>query len=315
MGVDFKWVIGAWLVVSACGASEKDVREPVFSVAASFNPVKECETTSFGRYVRGASCPGVSMLFVSREPSPSEMLANLRSDLRVLGQPSEARMLRVNGREQEAIAFTYGPPDSPTVQGLTTVLAVPGSGDSIEVQCYATKRLIDPKRCSTLLDAFIEQGLLRGEWPSVLSQSAARRAIHFDLAGHEVLLPGSCDTLGVFDVDCPEGHVQMHLLTGAEQLAPALRARLNQQQAPTLTLEREIPCAVDGLSTQCVVRKYRLPYGDWLHAYHAALDVRGTPVLLSCDTRASFSEILPGPMCARFFRFAVGALAEPETPE
>jgi len=309
--------VALWALCSAqaCGASKEPVVERDFVVANSFNPVKECQTTSFGRFVRGASCPSAELLFISREPSPEVLVASMRKELQSLGQTVETRSLRVNGRDLEALSVAYGPAEKPVVSSLATALALPGSSDSIEVQCFSKERPIDPKRCSSLLDAFIQQGLLRGEWPSVLAQASGRRAIQFDVAGHDVLLPSTCDELGVFDVDCPDGHIQLHMLGSRDQLQPAMKAVLTQKADATLVLEREIECAVEGLPTMCVVRKSRLPFGDWLHSYTAALDVRGVPLLIACDTRASRSSLLPGAVCSRVISFADGALEEPPANE
>jgi len=304
-----------WLLLAlapACGSSEKPAREHAFTVASSFNPIKECSTTSFGRFVRGATCPMADLLFISREPAPQVMLASMRAELTLLGLHADERSLRVNGRDIEALWMLYGGEEKPIVSSLATVLSVPGSSDSIEVQCYAKARRIEAKHCATLLDAFIEQGLLRGEWPSVLNQAPARRSIEFDVAGHAVLLPGSCDELGLFEVDCPEGHVQMHILESPDQLSLALGALLKQRKDETLALEREIECVVEGLPTNCVVRRFRLPYGDALHVYQAALTIRGIPTLLTCETKQSRSgDLLPGALCGRFFGFNQGSLIEP----
>lgn len=296
---------------SACGAAKEAVTEHAFVVAKSFNPVKECRTTNFGRFVRGASCPFAELLFISREPAAEVLVANLRKELQLLGQTVETRSLHVNGHDLETLSVAYGSAEKTAVWSLTTAIALPGSSDSIEVQCFSKERPVDPKRCSTLLDSFIEQGLLRGEWPSVLSQTSARRAIEFDVAGHVVLLPSNCDELGVFNVDCPDGHLVLHMLGNREAMQPAMRALLAQSADATLVLERDIECAVEGLPTMCVVRKSRLPFGDWLHSYVAALEIRGVPSLLACDTRASRSSLLPGDVCSRVFAFAAGALDEP----
>lgn len=315
---DNRWVLMLWaaLALLACGKTEPPpVTERAFVVAAGFNPVKECQTTSFGRYVRGASCPGAELLFISRAPAPKVWLEHMRSELVRLGQTVEARSLLVNGQEHDALSITYGPIERPIVSTLVTTLAMPGATDSIEVQCFARERPIDPKRCRSLLDSFIEQGLLRGEWPSVLAQAAARRSIQFNMAGREVLLPSDCDELGLFDVDCSDGHVQMYILERPDQLQPALSALLAHRRNETLLLEREIPCAVDGLPTQCIVRKSRLPFGDELHAYHAALPIRGIPVLVACETKRSRATLLPGALCSRFFSFELGALDEPPVAE
>ncbi len=309
-----RWVLALWAMLSAlsCGSNEPPpVSEHAFVVAAGFNPVKECETTSFGRYVRGAACPGAELLFISRAPSPEAILKSIRAELTALGQPSETRSLFINGKNIDAISRFYGSPDKPIISSLTTVLAIPGSSDSIEVQCYAAQRMIDPKRCRALLDSFIEQGLLRGEWPSVLAQSAARRPIKFNVVGHEVLLPSNCDELGLFDVDCPDGHIQMYLLESPNQLETALAGQLAQRANPTLLLERSVECAVEGLPIQCTVRKFRLPFGDELHAYHAALQIRGIPVVMACETKRSRASLLPGALCSRFFGFEPDALTEP----
>ncbi len=60
----------------------------------------------------------------------------------------------VNGKDIDAISRVYGPADNPILSSLTTALAVPGSSDSIEVQCYAAQRAIEPKRCRALIDSF-----------------------------------------------------------------------------------------------------------------------------------------------------------------
>lgn len=301
---------------AGCGGGEKKVSEHAFTVASGFNPIKECSTTSFGRFVRGASCPMAELLFISREPAPQVMLASMRAELTLLGMHPEERSLRINGRDQEALSVLYGTEEQPIVSSLATVLAIPGSSDSIEVQCYATDKRIDPKRCSSLLDSFIEQGLLRGEWPSVLNQAPARRSIEFNVAGHAVMLPGSCDELGLFDVDCPEGHVQMHILETPDQLQTSLGALLTHSKDETLALERELDCVVEGLPTRCSVRRFRLPYGDALHVYHAALTIRSVPTLLSCTTKQSRSgDLLPGALCSRFFAFDEGVLVEPPEPD
>ncbi len=307
-------VCWAMLACWACGSSAPPpVKEHAFVVAASFNPVKECETTSFGRYVRGASCPGAELLFISRPASPEVTLQSMRAELSSLGQEVQTRSLLINGKEWETISVSYGPGEQPIVSSLATVLPMAGAGssDSVEVQCFAQKRLIDPKRCRSLLESFIAQGLLRGEWPSVLAQSDARRSIAFDVAGREVLLPSQCDELGLFDVDCPEGHVQMHILAASAQLPSASKALLAQRANATLALERELDCMVDGFPARCIVRRFRLPYGDELHTYHAALELRGMPLLISCEARRSHAPILPGSLCSRFFAFEDGVLLEP----
>ena len=312
---------GAWLGLVmlgslACGKAEPPpVSEHAFVVAAGFNPVKECETTSFGRYVRGAVCPNAELLFISRAPAPAALMQGMREELSALGKVPDLRSLLINGKEQEALSITYGPAEHPFVTSIVTVLEIPGATDSIEVQCFARERVIDPKRCRSLIDAFIQQGLLRGEWPSVLAQSDARRSVQFNMVGHGILLPSNCDELGLFDMDCPDGHVQMNLLDSAEQLRPALNGQLAQRANATLALERQIGCAIDGLPTMCVVRKFRLPFGDELHVYHAALQVRGVPILLSCEVKRSKASLLPGALCSRFISFEAGVLDEPPVEE
>ena len=64
-----------------------------------------------------------------------------------------------------------------------------------------------------------------------------------------------------------------------------------------------------------MVRRFRLPFGDMRHTYETALDIRGVPTLLSCETRSSRASVLPGPVCSRFFSFGDRALEEPPAEE
>jgi hypothetical protein len=291
------------------------VREEEFVVAGGFDPVKECETTRFGRFVRAVRCPNAELMFISRAPRSQEVLRNMNARLTRSGFGVEPRALRVNGVDVPTLWLRLGPEDKPRVTTLIAALDVPGASDSIEVQCFRRDDAIQPARCASLLEAFVKQGLLNGEWPRSLAQIDAHGPIHFDVAGRDLLLPGSCDELGLFDVECQEGHVQMTPLQSAPQIPHALSAELALTRDETLALERVIPCRVEGLQTDCVVRRYELPFGDMLHVYYAALEVRGVPLLFVCDTRQSRVTLLPGGMCQQFFSFAEGDLEEPYREE
>jgi hypothetical protein len=299
----------------SCGGSKQAVKEQNFGVAASFNPVKECTTRVYGRYVRGASCPNAELLFISREPSADVQLAGLRSQLHVYGHPTEDRSLRINGRDVPTLFYAVGPPEAPVMASYAFALPGPNGTDSIEVQCFQRKESIQPKRCSVLVDSFISQGIQRGEWPSVLGRAAQGQAIQLDVASREVRLPTSCDELGLFDVDCKEGHVGAHQLGSEAELATTLAGHLAATRDDTIKRERELDCTVEGVKTTCNVREYRLSFGDLRFMFSAATLVRDVPLFITCDAPLSKMGLPPGPICSQFFAFEDGVLTKEEPEE
>jgi hypothetical protein len=305
------WLL--FLLATACGGAQQQVQEKEFTVAASFNPIKECSTTAFGRFVRGVTCPSAELLFWSRELPADQMLLGLKTLLAAYGHTTEDRTLQINGRDAPAITYQVGSGDSPLLSSYALALDAP-EGGSIEVQCFQRNGSVKPKRCVSLVDAFISQGLLRGEWPAVLARMPRKEPIVVDVAGRQIRLPSSCDELSLFDVDCHEGHVTVHRLERAEQLGQVLDAHLAATRDDTIKRERVLPCVVEGLAAECDVREYRLPFGDTRYMLSAAVTVRDTPLFVSCDARRSRIGEPPGAVCIQLFVFEEGVL-EARDPE
>jgi hypothetical protein len=306
-------LLGCLFGVLGCGSPPVE-RAPTFSEARAFNPLGACTTTNFGRYTRGVSCRDTHILFISREMTPAALLEHKRKSLLAYGLAAEPRSLLVGGRELPALGYYMGSFEAAAVAVLSTPLDYYGSEESIEALCYHFGGPVDPKRCASLLDAFVAQGITRGEWPSVLSPRDPQAALSFDVLGRAVRLPGSCDELGPFDAECKEGHVSLLILEEPAQLPRALAADQAVGVNGTLLSEWNTPCSVEGVDLSCNVRRYRVPF-DELFVYRAAVEVRGTPVLLSCATRKSQSPRLPGGVCSQFLGFEPEALLVPELPD
>lgn len=308
----FSWALVA---LAACGGSPPKVEESAFSSARAFNPLETCKTTNFSRFARGAQCSGARLLFVSREPSPAELLERARLNLAGYGVEVDPHTLKVNGRDMNTLVYHMGDPAAPTVSAIITAFEVPGTTESIEVQCYAYGEGVDPKRCASLLDGFVAQGLLRGEWPGGLDEADSRDLVVMRVAGREVHLPSSCDELSPYEVDCKQGHV--HLLEASEKESLARMREVSLQVTKHESLDREwiAPCLLEGMSAECTIRKYKLPFHDELWAFYATATVRNRPIMLTCDTRKSRVGTPPGPICGQFLLFEGSALEEPPREE
>ena len=295
----------------ACGGASS--QGEVKAATAVYNPLSVCRTSHMSRYARGAACPGANLLFVSREPSPSELLERTRLNLQSYGVSTKDEKLAIAGQQLPALSYVMGAPSAPTVGMLFTALPVPGSSESFEAQCYAYGAAVDPKPCTTLLQAFVDQGLLRGEWPRALSDARPQESIVVRLPGREVRLPWACDELAPLDVQCKEGHVRAFVASDPAHLPRIKEVELAGEADPTLVRQWAVPCRIEGVPTECTVRKYGLPFADELWAFYATAVVKNQPLFVSCNTRRSFSHIMPGPICNQFISFEDGALAEPTT--
>jgi hypothetical protein len=196
---------------------------------------------------------------------------------------------------------------------LFTAFARPGTSESIEAQCYAERGLVEPKRCAHLLDGFIAQGLLRGEWPPGLSVSQPQDPITYQVGAHAVRLPSNCYRIGPLDLDCKDGHVRQFVSDAADKLPRMQQVDLDATRDDSLIGERPVPCMLEGVPTTCVFRRFRLPYSDELYSFHASGVVRGVPILLNCEVKKSRAEPAPGPICSQFLALEVGALEEPQS--
>jgi hypothetical protein len=301
------------LAIAACGGKAES-EEPVFRAAQGPNPFEICATSTFGRYSRGVRCKDMYVLLVSRDVSPDALLQGTRINLESYGFTPEAFTLRVNGREQPALEYKVGRADKPLMHQFMTALAVPGSGESIEARCYSYVGEVEPVRCQTVLDGFIQQGLYRGEWPRALATSPPRESLSLDLAGREVRLPSSCSELGPFDIDCQDGHVRVLAADIPEKLPKLLETDLEITRDDTLIGERTVPCSLEGVATTCTLRRSRLPYSDELLGYRATAVVRKQALLVSCDVKKTRATPEPGPICNQFFRFEEGVLQWPTAP-
>jgi hypothetical protein len=301
------------LALAACGGKQ-EATEPVFRVAEGPDPFEVCETSAFGRYSRGVRCKDMFVLLVSRDVTPDAFLKGTRINLEAYGFAPDDFPLRVNGKEQPAFEFKQGRAEKPLLHQFVTALAVPGSSESVEARCYSFAGEVQPVRCQTVLDGFIQQGLFRGEWPRKLGTAAPREAIGFDLAGRVVRLPSSCSELAPFDFDCQDGHLRMFAADIPEKLPKLLAADLEVTRDDTLSGERTAPCALEGVATTCTLRRSRLPYGDELLSYRATAVVRSQALLVSCDVKKSRATPEPGPICGQFFRFEEDALVWPTVP-
>jgi hypothetical protein len=134
-----------------------------------------------------------------------------------------------------------------------------------------------------------------------------------NMFGREVKLPGACDELGPFDVDCRQGHVRMLVLENAEQLERAKAADIEAGAEGTLLHDWTTPCSVEGVETTCSVHRYRIPF-DELFVYRAVLVVKDTPLFIACEARKGRSERLPGSICAQFLFFEPEAIEVPKRP-
>jgi hypothetical protein len=308
-----RFSVAVLLAIAACGGKDR-VEEPVFRAAEGPNPFEVCETSAFGRYSRGVRCKDMYVLLVSRNVAPEVFLKGTRKTLEAYGFAPDDLPLRVNNREQPAFEFKQGRAEKPLLHQFVTALSVPGSSESIEARCYSIVGEVEPVRCQTVLDGFIEQGLFRGEWPRSLATSAPRESIHLDVAGRDVRLPSSCTELAPFDFDCQDGHVRMLAAEIPEKLPRLLATDLEITRDDTLIGERSVPCALEGVATTCTLRRSRLPYGDELLSYRATAVVRSQALLVSCDVKKSRATPEPGPICGQFFRFEEGVLAWPTVP-
>ena len=300
------------LLLSACGGGRSEQPTPQFQTQA-INPLEGCRTTTISRFSRGAECPGAQMLFVSREPPAEELLRGTQATLVAYQYAPVERVLRVNGRDQPTIEYQMGEGDKPALHVLLTAFSLPGTSESIEAQCYAERGLVQPKRCAALLDGFIAQGLLRGDWPRGLSVSQPQEAIPFQVGAHAVRLPSNCYRIGPLDLDCKDGHVRLFVSDMADKLTRMQQVELAATRDDSMIRERVVPCSLEGVPTQCTYRRFRLPYSDELLSFHASALVRGVPVLLSCEVKKSRAQQLPGPICSQFFAFEEGALEEPQS--
>lgn len=300
------------LLLSACGGSRKAAPEPAFQTQP-FNALEACRTTTISRFARGAECPGAFLLFVSRQPAPEELLRGTQAALLAYQYAATERVLTVNNRDQPVLEYQMGPEDAPALHVFFTAFAVSGSSESIEAQCYAYDAMVEPKRCAALLDGFISQGLLRGEWPKGLAVSQPQESVAFEIAKRLVRLPAQCYTLGPLDIECKDGHVRLFVSDSADKLARMQQVDLEATRDDSLIAERPVPCTFEGVASTCHMRRFRLPYSDELLSFHASGVVRGTPLLLSCEVRKSLAKPVPGPICGQFFTFDPDVLEEPES--
>jgi hypothetical protein len=287
------------LVVVACGGAREAAPEPAFQ-KQTFNALEACRTTTLSRYARGAECPGARVLFVSRQPVPEEVLRGTQAALAAYQYTATERVLSVNNRDQPTLEYLMGREDAPVLHVLFTAFGLP-SGESIEAQCYDYGTMVEPKRCAALLDGFVAQGLLRGEWPKGLGDSQPQR------------LPSSCYTLGPLDIECKDGHVRLYVSDAPDKLARMQQVDLEATGDPSLIAERPVPCTLEGVTSTCFMRRFRLPYGDELLSFHGHGLVRGTPLLLSCEVKKSLARPVPGPICGQFFTFEPDVLEEPQS--
>src|SRR4051794_23258444 len=185
----------AWV---ACGPGAKP---PELQPLA--NETKEllsaCYTTEMSRFSRGAQCPRARLLFVAREPNPREVVERMRLTLDSYGIASEPGTLHTGGQDTPSLSYVLGDPATPAVGVVFNAFAVAGSSESIEAKCFAYGARVDANACKTLLDAFVAQGLLRGEWPSVLSSSRSQEPLMVPLPGRDVRLPSACEELAPFE--------------------------------------------------------------------------------------------------------------------
>jgi hypothetical protein len=303
------------LLLASCASQEKPaVLEQSFSTVGGINPLESCSTTEFSRFARGVECNGARLLFVSREPAPDALREHMQKALLSYGFTPAQRSLHVNGRDEPALEYVMGNVNQPVLHVLFTALAMPGTSESIEVQCYGFKERVEAERCQALLDGFIAQGLLRGEWPRSLSQSPRHESLTFDLAGRLVRLPASCSELSPFDIECQDGHVRVFVPNSPDKLAHLLEVDLAVTKDETMTREYTGPCALEGVETTCTLRRSRLPFSDELLSYRAVAMVRRQPVFMSCEVKASRAHPEPGPVCNQFFRFPEGVLNAPADP-
>ena len=308
-----RFSVAVLLAIAACGGKDK-VEEPVFRNAEAPNPFEVCETSTFGKYSRGVRCKDMFVLLVSRDAAPDALLKGTRANLEAYGLLPDDFPLRVNNREQPAFEYKLGRVEKPLIHQFVTALAVPGSSESVEARCYSFVGEVEPVRCQSVLDGFIQQVLFRGEWPRSLATAAPRESLHFDLAGRSVRLPSSCSELAPFDLDCQDGHLRMLAVDIPEKLPKLLAADLELTRDDTLIGERSVPCALEGIATTCTLRRSRLPYGDELLGYRATAVVRSQALLVSCDVKKSRATPEPGPICGQFFRFEEGVLNWPTVP-
>jgi hypothetical protein len=307
----YSFAISLWL--AACGTAPES-SEPIFRVKEGPNPLETCETRNFGRFTRGVRCKDLHVLLVSRDAPPAALHEGLRINLDARGFAPRVGTLRVNGRDLPALEYSMGTAARPVLHEHIVPLAVPGSSEPIEAHCYSFGGSVDTARCQSVLDGFIAQGLFRGEWPRVLAASAPRESLMLDVVGRQARLPSTCTELAPLDLECEDGHVRMLVPDDAQKLARLLEADLYITRSEPLIGERTVPCALEGVSTTCTLRRSRLPYGDELLSYHATAVVRGQPLLLACDAKKSRANPEPGPICGQFFRFEGDALVEPQAP-
>lgn len=306
----FVWSLG--LVVTACGGGQKEAPEPAFHTQV-INPLEACRTTTISQVSRAASCPGAELLFVSRGSSAEELLRGTQAALVAYQYTPEERVLRVNGRDQPVLEYQMGSSSPPALHVLFTAFARPGSSESIEAQCYAEHALVEPKRCAHLLDGFVAQGLLRGEWPPGLSVTQPQDAIPYRVGEHTVRLPSNCYRIAPLELDCKDGHVRQFVSDTPEKLTRMQQVDLEATRDPSLIAERPVPCSLEGAPTTCIFRRFRLPYSDELYSFHASGVLRGVPTLLSCEVKKSRANPAPGPICSQFIGLEADALEEPQT--
>jgi hypothetical protein len=300
------------LGLAACGGGQKKAPEPAFHTQA-INPLEACRTTTMSRVSRGAECPGANVLFVSRESSADELLRGTQAQLVAYQYAPSERVLKVNGRDQPVLEYQMGEGETPALHVLFTAFSRPYSTESIEAQCYAEHGLVEPRRCAVLLDGFIAQGLLRGEWPRTLSASQPQESIDFHVGGHTARLPSNCYRIGPLDLDCKDGHLRLFVNDAADKLSRMEQVDLKATRDDSLIRERTVPCTLEGVATTCTFRRFRLPYSDELWSFHASAVVRDVPILLSCEVKKSRANPPPGPICTQFFAFEQGALEEPQS--
>jgi hypothetical protein len=286
---------------------------PSFSAARGFDPLEVCTTRSFNRYTRSVTCRDTELLFVSRADAPETLRENKRASLAAYGIPVEDRSLLLGGKDAPALGYHMGPFESPSVSVLFLALAVGGSQESIDAQCYRLGQPVDPKRCSTLLDAFVNQGLTRGEWPSTLAARDPQVPVTFDLVGREVRLPSNCDDVAPLELECRDGRLKLLVAESADQLPRILQTDLAASEG-TLLRAWTAPCSVDGVSTTCSLRKQHVGFED-VTSVRAAVVLRDKPVMLACEAKRSRAAQPPGPICAQLFQVAPEAFAEPEPTE